>query len=105
MAKLPYLSAVIAETLRMHPAVPIMLRKLVEPPSIGGAQCASGEIIGIALPALHFSAELWQDPERFNLHRFLENNPMPLEYMPFGGAYRRCLGAEFANDELTVRSG
>ncbi len=100
--KLPYLSALIKETLRMHPAVPIVLRKLIEPRSIGGVQFSAGDIVGIAVPATHLNPDIWHDPYRFDPDRFLENNPAPFEYLPFGGGHRRCLGAAFANCEMAV---
>ena len=105
MAKMPYLSAVIAETLRMHPAVPVVLRKLVEPRTICGVRRSSGEIVGIAVPAVHFNPELFPDPYRFDADRFLAYRPTPFEYMPFGGGYRRWLGAAFAMYELAVAVG
>ena len=105
LAKLPYLSAVIAETLRMHPAVPIVLRKLLAPRTISGAQRSAGDIVGIAVPAVHFNPEIFPDPYQFRPERFLARNPTPFEYMPFGGGYRRCLGAAFATYELAVAIG
>ena len=105
MPKLPYLSAVISETLRMHPAVPIVLRKLSAPRTVIGLDCKAGDIVGIAVPALHFNPSIWQDPYRFNPDRFLEYSPTPFEYVPFGGGYRRCPGAAFAHNELAIAIG
>jgi cytochrome P450 family 110 len=105
MPKLPYLSAVVSETLRMHPAVPIVMRKLAEPRTVIGRKCRAGDIVGIAVPALHFNPSIWRDPERFNPDRFLDRTPTPFEYVPFGGGYRRCPGAAFAHNELTIAIG
>jgi cytochrome P450 len=105
MPKLRYLSAVISETLRMHPAVPIVLRRLTAPLTIDGVQRATGDIVGIAVPALHFDSRLWADPHRFRPDRFLDAKPTPFEYIPFGGGYRRCIGAAFATYELAVAIG
>jgi cytochrome P450 family 110 len=105
MPKLPYLSAVISETLRMHPAVPIVLRKLSAPRTVLGLACEAGDIVGIAVPALHFNPSIWHDPYRFNPDRFLERSPTPFEYVPFGGGYRRCPGAAFAHNELAISIG
>ena len=105
MPTLPYVSAVISETLRMHPAVPIVLRKLSVPQTVCGRHYRAGDIVGIAVPALHFNPSIWRDPYRFNPDRFLERAPTPFEYVPFGGGYRRCPGAAFAHNELAIAIG
>jgi cytochrome P450 len=105
IAALPYLGAVIQETLRMHPTVPIVLRRLTGPLTVTGVPCSAGDVVGIALPALHFNPNVWKDPDSFNPDRFLERKPSPFEYAPFGGGYRRCIGATFAQHELAVAIG
>lgn len=97
---LPYLGAVIKETLRMHPPVPIVLRRLTEPRSIDGTDCQAGQVAGIALYGLHFNPEIWEDPGTFEPQRFLDRRVSPFEYAPFGGGHRRCIGAGFASSEL-----
>lgn len=105
MAALPYLGAVIAETLRMHPTVSIVLRRLTGPLTVRGVPRDEGDIVGVALPALHFNPDIWTDPGKFDPDRFLTAKPSPFEYAPFGGGYRRCIGASFANYELAVAIG
>jgi cytochrome P450 len=102
MVALPCLAAVIKETLRMHPPVPIVLRRLTGPTTIGGVPYSSGQIVGIALYALHFNPAIWTDPERFRPERFLDTRVSPFEFAPFGGGYRRCIGAAFASSELSI---
>jgi cytochrome P450 len=105
IAALPYLGAVIDETLRVHPTVPIVLRRLTAPLVVDAVACAAGEIVGIALPALHFNPDVWQNPELFVPERFLDARPSSFQYAPFGGGYRRCIGATFARNELAVAIG
>jgi cytochrome P450 len=105
MPALPYLGAVIKETLRMHPVVPIVMRRLARPLTIDGVSCAPGDTVGIALYALHFDPSIWPHPDRFDPERFLRGNPSPFEYAPFGGGSRRCIGASFASCELAVAIG
>lgn len=105
IATLPYLGAVIQETLRMHPTVPIVLRRLTGPLTIAGVSCEPGDVVGIALPALHFNPEVWAQPDTFDPDRFVHARPSPFEYAPFGGGYRRCIGATFAHNELVVAIG
>ena len=105
LAKLPYLGAICQETLRMNPPVPIVLRRLDAPLTVAGQQCARGDVVGIAVSALHFDPDVWPDPHRFDPQRFLDRRPSPFEYTPFGGGHRRCVGAAFANYELAVVLG
>lgn len=105
IAALPYLGAVIQETLRMHPTVPIVLRRLTGPLIVAGVARSAGDVVGIALPALHFNPDLWRNPDFFDPGRFLGRKPAAFEYAPFGGGYRRCIGAAFAQHELAVAIG
>ncbi|HZA12493.1 cytochrome P450 [Mycobacterium sp.] len=105
MTTLPYLNAVVHETLRMHPPVPIVLRRLGGPLTVGGVACTEGQIVGIALHALHFNPSIWPEPDRFEPERFLARKPTPFEYAPFGGGHRRCIGAAFAEAELAIAIG
>lgn len=105
IVELPYLQAVISETLRMHPTVSIVLRRLAGPLTVNGIERGAGDVVGIALPALHFNPTLWPDPERFDPDRFLKDRPSSFQYAPFGGGHRRCIGASFAKCELAVVIG
>jgi cytochrome P450 len=104
-AALPYLGAVVKEALRMHPPVPIVLRRLTEPLTVAGVTHPAGRVVGVALYALHFNPDIWPSPHQFDPDRFLAQRPTPFEYAPFGGGYRRCIGAAFATSELAVALG
>jgi cytochrome P450 len=93
---------VISETLRMHPTVSIVLRQLKCPVTAWKARRARGDVVGVALPALHADPAVWPDPERFDPERFLARRPAPAEYSPFGYGHRRCVGSAFATVELAV---
>jgi cytochrome P450 len=105
MAALPYLNAVIRETLRMHPAVPIVLRRLAGSLIVDGVHCHEGYIVGLALYGLHFNPWIWSDADRFDPDRFIGKQMSPFEYAPFGGGHRRCIGAAFAGCELAISIG
>lgn len=105
MPKLPYLGAVISETLRMHPTVSIVVRQLKSAIQAWQIPRAAGDVIGVSLPALHADPAVWPDPRRFDPNRFLERKPPPAEYSPFGYGHRRCPGAAFASLELSIVLG
>lgn len=105
LPKLPYLAAVIAETLRLHPTVSIVVRQLKCPVTAWQTERSVGDVIGIALPALHADPQVWPDPGRFDPERFLAHKPSPTEYSPFGYGHRRCPGSAFAALELAIVLG
>ena len=105
LPKLPYLGAVIAETLRMHPTVSIVVRQLKRAVTTWHAERSQGDVIGVALPALHADPQIWPDPGRFDPERFLTRRPSPAEYSPFGYGHRRCPGSSFAALELAIVLG
>ncbi len=102
LARLPYLDAVCQETLRLHPPVPIVLRRLTGSLRLGGVALVAGDTVGLATPLLHSDPEIWSAPERFAPERFLERRYGPFEFAPYGGGHRRCIGAPLADYELRI---
>ncbi|MFG1790716.1 cytochrome P450 [Nocardia sp. NPDC049149] len=102
LARLPYLDAVCQETLRLHPPVPIVLRRLTEPFVLRGVELAAGDTMGIAVPLLHSDPQVWSQAQRFQPERFVGRKYRPFEFAPFGGGHRRCVGASLADYELRI---
>lgn len=122
----------VAESLRMYPEPPILIRRALEDHSLpaGGASFQARIIRGcdIFLPVynLHRSPLLWEKPDTFDPERFLrpyKNPELPewegydpsqftglypselaadFAYLPFGGGARKCVGDQFALLEATV---
>ncbi|MGV9615009.1 cytochrome P450 [Nocardia xishanensis] len=102
LAGLPYLDAVCQETLRLHPPVPIVLRRVTEPVTLRGVRVPAGDTMGLALPLLHSDPDTWVDAARFRPERFLDRRYGPFELAPYGGGHRRCVGASLADYELRI---
>jgi len=99
LARLPYLTAVVDETLRRFPVVDTVFRVLRKPWSFGGHDLPAGVAVGVMVPVVHRRADLYPEPDAFRPERFLEGKPGPHEYLPFGGGSRRCIGAAFSHYE------
>ncbi|MCY0986950.1 cytochrome P450 [Nannocystis sp. ILAH1] len=103
IAQSPLLDAVCAETLRLHPLIPLVSRKLLRPFEVGGHLLPAGTGLGACLLLVHLREARYPEPLRFRPQRFLGGkHPPPHEYLPFGGGARRCLGAAFALHEMKV---
>jgi cytochrome P450 len=102
VTRLPYLDAVCRETLRLTPIVPMVGRRLARPLEIAGVFLPAGVVAAPCIYLAHRRAERWPEPERFRPERFLEGEPSPYEFLPFGGGRRRCLGMAFALLEMKI---
>ncbi|GAA1091051.1 cytochrome P450 [Tsukamurella spumae] len=95
-----YLEAVINESMRSRPVVPIVARELLSDWRFGDYVVDRGVVALISILLLHHREELYPRPHAFDPDRFLGVKPSPQKLMPFGGGTRRCLGAGLAMAEL-----
>lgn len=102
LAKLPYLGAVVDETLRLRPVVEVVFRKLRAPWQLGGYALPAGIALAPAIMLVHMRDDIYAQPHEFRPERMLERKPSPFEFLPFGGGHRRCIGAAFAHYEAKI---
>ncbi|MEH2157533.1 cytochrome P450 [Nostoc sp.] len=101
--RLPYLSAVCSETLRLYPVAMLALNRLVKSPlEIMGYQLNPGILVIPCIYLTHHREDLYPQSKQFKPERFLERQFTPAEYLPFGGGNRRCIGMAFALFEMKV---
>jgi cytochrome P450 len=101
--RLPFLSAVIDETLRIDPIVTDVGRLVRTPFAVDDTlTLAPGNALLVLIEALHHDPSLYPEPAQFRPERFLERKFAPHEYAPFGGGVRRCLGAAFSDYETKI---
>jgi cytochrome P450 family 97 subfamily B polypeptide 3 len=130
--KLEYTRLVIAETLRMYPEPPLLIRRCRTEdklPAGGGREATviRGMDIFMGIYTMHRDERFWPEPNKFDPMRFKRKytNPdikgwagfdpqkwegklYPTEtaadfaYLPFGGGARKCVGDQFATMEAVV---
>ncbi|MFM7601514.1 MAG: cytochrome P450 [Pseudanabaena sp.] len=101
--RLPYLTAVCNETLRIHPVAMLTFPRVVqEPVELLGYKLESNTIVIGCIYLLHHREELYPDAELFKPERFLDHQFSPYEFMPFGGGVRRCVGEALAQFEMKI---
>ncbi|HEX8085376.1 MAG TPA: cytochrome P450 [Solirubrobacteraceae bacterium] len=97
-----YVRAVVSESLRLRPVVPIAGRRLTSELRVNGHVLPPGTDVTPAIWLTHTREDRYPEPYAFRPERFLENPPSTYAWIPFGGGVRRCLGASFAEMEMRV---
>jgi cytochrome P450 len=100
--KLPYLSAVCNETVRLHPILAECARVPTQPLEILGHTIPAGQALVISIVGIHHNPAIYPEPDRFLPERFIDRSYSVFEFLPFGGGHRRCLGAGLAEYSIRI---
>ena len=95
-----YLDAVVKEVLRLCPAVPVVMRRLVEPMQVGDFTLPPDTIVAPCVYLMHRHADIYPQPRSFQPERFLKDPAATYTWIPFGGGVRRCVAVVFAQLEM-----
>jgi cytochrome P450 len=105
LPRLPFTRAVIEETLRLFPPVPIQARETRESRTILGREVPAGAIMMLVPWLLHRHKLWWDQPDAFIPDRFMPGGsgiPSRYAYVPFSIGPRVCTGAAFGVTEAIL---
>ncbi|EEC74872.1 hypothetical protein OsI_10764 [Oryza sativa Indica Group] len=109
IARLPYLQAVVKETLRLRAVAPLVPRRAEATIEVQGFTIPKGTNVILNLWAINRDARAWNDPDKFMPERFIGNDINYLgqnfQFVPFGVGRRICLGLPLAQKVMYLVLG
>ncbi|XP_060199366.1 cytochrome P450 81Q32-like [Lycium barbarum] len=111
ISQLHYLKSTIMETLRMHPAVPLLLpHESSKDCTIGGFHVPRDTMLLVNVWAIQNNEKIWGDPEVFRPERFEhmemgKDNGNQFKCLPFGSGRRGCPGENLAMRMIALALG
>ncbi|KAI8548063.1 hypothetical protein RHMOL_Rhmol07G0243200 [Rhododendron molle] len=108
---LPYLKAVIKETLRLHPPLPFLVpHRAMDSCDMLGYHIPKETQILVNVRAIGRDPQIWETPLEFKPERFLKPNIVDykghhFEFIPFGSGRRMCPAVPLASRVLPMALG
>lgn len=93
----------VMETMRLHPVIPLQLRKAMNTIEIDGMEIPAGTTIYACHTASHYMEKNFKDARKFDIDRYLPDRAehrTPGAFAPFGLGTHLCLGARFTELHL-----
>ena len=94
----------IMEMHRLYPVVPMSIRNVMNTSLVGDYELPVGSRVFVAQTAAHFMEEVFPDPYKFDIDRYLppRDEHLSLGYAPYGLGTHRCLGTRWMELQLAV---
>jgi len=98
---LKYTRAILDETMRLYPPVPILSRQALKEDEIRGKKIPAGSLMLIVPWLIQRHKKFWKDPDHFIPERFMPGaeKPKKFSYLPFSAGPRVCIGKSFGITE------
>ena len=102
LGRLPLLDAVVKESMRVLPPVPLHPRLVATETELAGHTLAPGTELMLSIFHMHHDPNVFEEADRFRPERWSRIKPSPYEYNPFSAGPRMCIGASFAMMEIKI---
>ncbi|RLU96731.1 cytochrome P450 [Streptomyces griseocarneus] len=105
LPRLPYLTRVFTEALRLYPTVPMLSRVATTEVALGGRTLPAGTEFFFSPYCLHRDPDVFPEPERFDPDRWLPERAGPEQrrgFIPWGAGARKCIGDTFSLIEASL---
>jgi sterol 14-demethylase len=100
LREIPLLESCFKETLRIHPPLILLMRKVVARPfEYHRWSIPVGTSVGVSIAVSNRDPALYRDPTHFDPTRYLDGDAADTHlfgWIPFGAGRHRCVGAPFA---------
>ncbi|XP_057453941.1 cytochrome P450 93A3-like [Lotus japonicus] len=103
LLNLPYIRAIVKESLRIHPTLPLIGRRSTESCNVGGYDIPAKCPLFVNLWSMGRDPNVWENPLEFKPERFMSEEMKKFDVrgqnfklMPFGTGRRVCPGASLA---------
>ncbi|CAF2042713.1 hypothetical protein HID58_033838 [Brassica napus] len=102
ITELPYILAIMKETLRLHPTIPLLVpHRPAETAVVGGYAIPKDTKVFINVWSIQRDPNVWENPTEFRPERFLDNKSCDFtgtdySFLPFGSGRRICAGVALA---------
>ncbi|KAM7517241.1 hypothetical protein LguiA_006824 [Lonicera macranthoides] len=107
LEKLPYLKAVVKETMRLYPPAPLLVpHENTESCVINGYEIGPKTLVFVNVWSIGRDPECWEKPEEFFPERFLNSTidykGQDFEFIPFGAGRRGCPGMDMGAKTVEI---
>ncbi|MBW2291348.1 MAG: cytochrome P450 [Deltaproteobacteria bacterium] len=106
LREIPILEGVIKETLRMHPPLIILMRKVMRDLRYGSFNVSAGDLVAVSPAVSNRLADYFPNPDQFDPGRYAddrrEDARNPWSWIPFGAGRHKCVGSAFAMMQMKV---
>jgi len=103
--RLPFTRKIIAETIRLYPAIYLIPRRAAEACTLGGFAVRPGSLVLVNIYNVHHDPRFFAEPERFNPSRWtseMKDSLPRYAYCAFGAGPHACMGEIFAWTEAML---